>query len=100
VDKREVRSRQNELRTLLNEWDPIGVSPGSVAPADEYDCLLPILGWLQRGMTERELADRVSSELVDHFGLDPAPLGCADFAERVFAWYWRDPLPGSDRPET
>jgi hypothetical protein len=42
-----VRKKQQELLGLLNEWDPIGVMPG--APSDEYDCLLGLLGRLQRG---------------------------------------------------
>ena len=69
-------------------------------PADEYDCLLPIIGWLRGGMTEPELADRIRTELVDHFGLDRALRGPDEFAHRVFAWYWHDPIPGSVRPNS
>jgi hypothetical protein len=42
-NKAEVRRKQQELRQLLNEWDPIGVMPGQLAPSDEYDCLLGVL---------------------------------------------------------
>lgn len=96
--KHELRVRQGELRDLLNEWDPIGVSEAPGWPSDEYDCLLPILGWLRNGMTEADLARRIEAELVDHFGLDPAPSHPEEFAQRVFAWYWQHPLAGSVRP--
>jgi hypothetical protein len=90
-----VRKKQQELLGLLNEWNPIGVMPG--APSDEYDCLLGLLGRLQRGDEPGKLSRYLRRRLSHHFGLNPDPSQPEQFAERVFAWYWADPLPGSFR---
>ena len=45
----------SELRSLLNEWDPIGVA--DVAP-DEYDCLNgPLVLMLVEGASRDQIAD-------------------------------------------
>jgi len=69
--KAAVRHKQRELQRLLNEWDPIGVMPGQLAPSDEYDCLLGLLGRLQRGGTPDTLPGYLKRQLRHHFGLDP-----------------------------
>jgi hypothetical protein len=96
--KTEVRVLQVQLRALLNEWDPIGVGPDDGGPKDEYDCLLPMIGWLRGGMSQPELADRLRDELKGHFGIDATPSNPEAFADRAFDWYWTDPLPGSVEP--
>jgi hypothetical protein len=53
-----LRSRERELRAL-NDWDPIGVAPELGRPTDEYECLLPMIGWLRRGITPSNLASPV-----------------------------------------
>ena len=88
--------KQRELQGLVNEWDPIGIMPG--APSDEYDCLLGLLGRLQRGDEPGKLSRYLRRQLSHHFGLDPYQSHPEQFAERVFAWYWADPLPGSRTP--
>jgi len=46
LDKQALRQRGQQLRALLNEWDPIGVGPDG--PKDEYDCLLwPVMRQLE-----------------------------------------------------
>ena len=44
---------QDELRYLLNRWDPIGVYDETLNfPPDEYDCMIaPLLTRLSRGET-------------------------------------------------
>src|SRR4051794_13688898 len=38
----EFDAASDELRILLNRWDPLGVFHGEPdAPEDEYDCLIP-----------------------------------------------------------
>ena len=91
--KHAVRAKQAELRSLLNEWDPIGIGDIPDAPTDEYDCLLGIISKLQRGMTERQLSRYLKRKLKHHFGIPPDPHRPAEFAKQVYAWYWKDPLP-------
>ena len=73
-----------ELRGLLNEWNPIG---GSLPP-DEYDCLLkPLLGKLRAGCNE-EFVERLLKDALDnHFGLSSAARQAKSFSKKVCAWY-------------
>ena len=61
------------VRECLLAWDAIGVAdiPGA---ADEYDCMIsPLLHQLQAGVTEAELSKWISSERLEHFGLEADP---------------------------
>lgn len=80
---------QDELRYLLNEWDPIGVYDESLDfPPDEYDCLLaPLLTRLARRDSRADLSEYLWHEIEDHFGLDPLRTGTDGFADCLFAWY-------------
>src|SRR5262249_15593338 len=83
-----IRARIDELRQLLNEWDPICVRDLS-AHDDEYDCLLgPLLSRLMAGAGTDEVAALLRRRIEDHFGLDPRSVGIDDFAARTVAW-WR-----------
>ncbi|MEU6234941.1 hypothetical protein [Kitasatospora sp. NPDC047058] len=85
-------STENDLRRLLNEWDPIGVADD--AP-DEYDCMLaPLLARLHSGTGPAEIEAFLRHELVDHFGIDPLGLRPDAMAARVIAW-WTSAGPGS-----
>lgn len=97
--KPQMRAKQSELRGLLNEWDPVGVNPDGPGPVDEYDCLFGLIGRLRAGSSALELGGYVTQQLDEHFGLEPDAAQSYGFAERLFDWYWRDPLPGS-RPPT
>src|SRR5439155_13174662 len=39
--KRDTTKRISAVQDILKRWDPIGVRPGEVAPADEYDGYAP-----------------------------------------------------------
>ncbi|OEJ36440.1 hypothetical protein BGK72_37610 [Streptomyces agglomeratus] len=61
-------SIENDLRLLLNEWDPIGVADDV---QDEYDCLLALLLQRLRGSAnQREIGEFLRHELEDQ-GLPP-----------------------------
>lgn len=80
-------STENDLRHLLNEWDPIGVADDV---QDEYDCMLaPLLGRLHSGASQAELGEFLRHELEDHFGLDSLGLRPDAMAARVIAWWTR-----------
>ncbi|MFB7462464.1 hypothetical protein ACFCZ1_02965 [Streptomyces sp. NPDC056224] len=92
-----TRSLFDNLRYLLNEWDPIGVAD---LARDEYDCMLgPLFQRLRRGTTRAELGEFLRYELEEHFGLDPADHGTDAMADRLIAW-WAEAVPtrGADGP--
>jgi hypothetical protein len=80
---------QDELRYLLNRWDPIGIYDKSLDfPPDEYDCLLgPLLIRLTRGHSRADLSEYLWHEVEDHFGLDPVRCRTGNFADQILAWY-------------
>jgi hypothetical protein len=80
---------QDELRCLLNRWDPIGVYDESLdLPADEYDCLRgPLLTRLANHDSRADLSEYLWHEIEDHFGLDPLQSGTDAFTDRLLAWY-------------
>ena len=94
LTKRESRERSAQLRALICEWDPIGVMNDPDWPRDEYDCLVgPLLTLLQSGTSDDAIGEYLRNELVDHFGLSPAPYDFAVVIQRVRAWFnrgWRD----------
>jgi hypothetical protein len=80
-----------ELRALLYEWDPVGVSQEPDWPADEYDELLdPLRERLAAGASAGELAIFLESHVAGHIGLQPDPDREERFAERLVAW-WNGP---------
>jgi hypothetical protein len=80
---------QDELRYLLNRWDPIGVYDELLdCPPDEYDCLLgPLLIRLTRGNSRADLSEYLWHEVENHFGLDPVGCRTDNFADQILAWY-------------
>ena len=77
------------LRSLWNEWDPIGVA--SPALQDEYDSYLaPTFSMLERGATEDELAEYLSQLVRDYIGLGEEGVEYSkprDFARELKAWF-------------
>ena len=80
---------QDELRYMLNRWDPIGVYDEALnLPPDEYDCLLgPLLTRLARSESRAALSEYLWHEVEDHFGLDPVWCGTDNFADQILAGY-------------
>ena len=87
LTKLEMRQRGRELRALLNEWDPIGVS-GVGDAVDEYDCILwPLMRMLEASESVEGIAGYLTKELREHFGLDPSDSGVLEFAVRASRWF-------------
>jgi hypothetical protein len=83
-----MRERLDELRLLVNEWDPVGLIDLG-APGDEYDCLLgPVLTALVAGPSVDEIANVLREHLDGHFGVEVARADCRSFAVAAVAW-WR-----------
>ena len=77
---------EEDLRRLLNEWNPIGV-PG--LPPDEYDCVIkPLLEKLRRGCNQEFIQRFLNEWIGEHFGLS-GERGKEEFAARLLAWYRR-----------
>ena len=77
-----------ELRALLYEWDPIGVSAEPDWPRDEYDELIPPLrDRLEAGATAGELSIFLEQHVVGHMGLDSDATREERFAARLVDWW-------------
>jgi hypothetical protein len=74
----------DDLRRLLNEWDPIGVAS---MVDDEYDCMIgPLLDRLRGGADREQIRAFLHHELTDHFGLSQ-PYDVDGMAYRVTVWW-------------
>ncbi len=61
------------VEAILRRWDPIGVEPGAVAPADEYDSYAPhIVSMVTGGCTAAELASHLEHLGSETMGLGPS----------------------------
>src|SRR4051794_27290189 len=61
------------VELILRRWDPIGVEPGSVAPADEYDSYaLGIVSMVKSGCTVDLLAAHLEPLGSETMGLGPS----------------------------
>ncbi|MFJ4483556.1 hypothetical protein ACIP3D_14505 [Streptomyces longwoodensis] len=86
---------ENDLRNLLNEWDPLGVTEDV---QDEYDCMLgPLLELLRRGADQAKVADFLRYELEDHFGIAYLPSEPVRMATRVTSWWTEAVAPDGTR---
>jgi hypothetical protein len=86
-NKERTRESQRQVRCLLMEWDPIGVSDIPEA-ADEYDCMISsLLHLLFEGADARSLADWIRHERLSHFGLWPDDARDMQLAEWLTTWW-------------
>jgi hypothetical protein len=90
-NRERTRESQHQVRRLLMEWDPIGVS-GVPEAADEYDCMIsPLMHSLFDGADTGSLAAWISHERSPHFGLGPDDDQYQDqqLARQLTAWWER-----------
>jgi hypothetical protein len=84
-ERKEIRNRQGQLRTLLNEWDPAGLLH-SGAPRDEYDWIVDkLLGLLSQTTSQAEVAAFLEREVSEHCGT--AAPDASRFAVKAVAWF-------------
>ena len=61
------------VEAILRRWDPIGVEPGTMAPADEYDSYAPYLvSMIRNGCTLDEVTSRLEYLASETMGLGPS----------------------------
>lgn len=88
LEKQALRRRWRELRTLVNEWDPLGlISVG--CPEDEYECLVgPLMRRLEEGVSREDVASFLAREFREHFGCEgPDAKSTANFVAKARAWF-------------
>ncbi len=79
AERRHLHRAAADVRAVLAEWDPI---PGS--PDDEYDCLVwPSIKRLDAGGKSADLAEWLSAELREHFGLTSGQAETGPIAQRL-----------------
>jgi hypothetical protein len=68
--KNRAMAQVRAVERILRTWDPINVSPGVEAPADEYDSYAPrILSMIKSGCTQDELASHLEHLASEVMGL-------------------------------
>ena len=68
--RRDAMRRVAIVQDILRRWDPIGVCPGEMAPADEYDSYAPhIVSMVAQGCSLEELQTRLEEICVESMGL-------------------------------
>jgi hypothetical protein len=78
----------DELRALLNEWDPIGVMGEPDWPRDEYEALVePLRERLDGGTTAGELSIFLEGSVRDFIGVEPDVDRESRLASTLVEWY-------------
>ena len=88
LTRTELRQRYAELREIINGWDPIGVFTMPGGPRDEYDCVVgPLMRRLENGEPVEAVAQYLSEEFTDHFGLSISEERIHTWAAQAREWY-------------
>ena len=68
--KRAAMDRVANVQEILRRWDPIGVRPGELAPADEYDSYAPhIVSMVAQGCSREQLCAHLEALRADTMGV-------------------------------
>ena len=72
------------VEEILRRWYPIGVEPGTMAPADEYDSYAPhIVSMVESGCTVAELSAHLEDLSTTTIGVGSNPKASASFAAQI-----------------
>ena len=81
-----TRDETDQLGRELWLWDLIGLADDPAAPADEYDCLIPLL-WEAACRSEPSgEVMQLEQHVEDHFGLRPVTGEAAAAVARTKTW--------------
>lgn len=79
-----AKARVRLVQEILRRWDPIGVEPGTMAPADEYDSYAPhIVSLVQGGCSVEDLAAHLDDLSTTTIGVVSNPKASASFAAQI-----------------
>jgi hypothetical protein len=68
--KRAAMDRVAKVQEILRRWDPIGVQPGELAPADEYDSYAPhIVSMVAQGCSREQLCAHLEASRTETMGV-------------------------------
>jgi hypothetical protein len=68
--KRAAMDRVAKVQEILRRWDPIGVQPGELAPADEYDSYAPhVVSMVVQGCSRDQLCAHLGSARTGTMGV-------------------------------
>ena len=63
--------RVAKVQEILRRWDPIGVQPGELAPADEYDSYAPhIVSMVAQGCSREQLGAHLETIRTEAIGVE------------------------------
>jgi hypothetical protein len=83
----------NRVQGILRRWDPIGVQPGELAPADEYDSYAPhIVSLVTQGCSVAQLARHLEELRTDAIGLEANPERDNEIANEIVETLRNDTL--------
>jgi hypothetical protein len=79
MDKNRRRALRSEIRAVASAlrmvWDPIGGGVDEGLPADEYNSYAPVIvGMLERGDSDRAIAEHLRELETERMGLGARPL--------------------------
>ena len=80
----EAMKQTRAVQAILRRWDPIGVEPGQVAPADEYDSYAPhIVSMVAHGCSIEQLSSHLERLRTETMGVGPNPQRDDDVADEI-----------------
>jgi hypothetical protein len=82
--KREAMLKVESVQRILRRWDPIGVQPGHVAPADEYDSYAPhIVSMVLHGCSHDDVCGHLKWLRVEYIGVEEDPSWDREIASEI-----------------
>lgn len=82
--KRDAMERVSTVQEILRRWDPIGVRPGELAPADQYDSYAPhLVSMIAQGCSLEQLCMHLESIRVDTMAVGPDPSRDREIASEI-----------------
>lgn len=84
--KKEAMMQVRVVQAILRRWDPIGVEPGEVAPADEYNSHAPhIVSLVAEGCSVDYLSSHLQRLRTDTIGVEANPKRDTGIANEIVA---------------
>ena len=72
------------VQAILRRWDPLGVAPGELSPADEYDSYAPhIVSLVVHGASVERLREHLLQLRTEMFGLEHDAERDGEFARAI-----------------
>ena len=84
-ERKGVRAQRDQLLTLINGWDPVGLIAGG-APRTAYEVLVDeLLAMLSGYASKEDIAEFLDGKIREQFGRTPE--GTALFVTKAVTWF-------------